>query len=459
MVISPKQFMTRSLREHGWGITVANVLAACIDAVNPAAAIRTYVKRDAEDILVGNEVYHLNDYENTYVVGAGKAGAPMSIALSEILGEKLTKGIVIIKDGFTGEAKSRLSPHISLVEASHPIPDKRGVEATKNIIHLLRSAGKKDLIFCLISGGGSALLTAPAAGIELEDIQELIQILLTTGANINEINSLRKHLDAVKGGQLLKIASPARVISLILSDVIGNHLDVIASGPTVPDQSTFKDASSVLEKYKIINRVPERIRAYINRGLEGKVSETPKPRDHIFDFNQIIIIGSNKTAAQSAVQKAVSEGINSLILTTYMQGEARYTGDFIASIAQQLRSEHPPVKLPACMVFGGETTVEIRGEGKGGRNQELALGAVTNVSGLSNTALVALATDGEDGPTDAAGAVVTGETLNRANNLQMNPRDYLIRNDSYSFFSDLDDLLKPGPTYTNVNDLVFVFSF
>lgn len=459
MNFEPHQFLTSSLRNHEWGINVAKILAASINSVNPGTATRKFVAHKAGICTVASKIYNLDDYTNIYVIGAGKAGAPMSRALSDILGNYLTEGIVIVKEGHLGEKNSDNDRKIKLLEASHPLPDERSVNGTKKIINLIRSAGKNDLVFCLISGGGSSLLTAPVDDILLSDLQIMIKLLLASGANINEINSLRKHLDAVKGGRLTKIASPARMISLILSDVLGDPLDIIASGPTVPDTSTFYEAYSILEKYNLKEQIPTRIINYLEQGVNDELNETPKPGDPIFDKNQNIIIGNNNTAAMSALEEAKSLGFNTMLLTTYLQGEARHTGKFLASIAFQLRSSFPPIKLPACIVIGGETTVTVLGDGIGGRNQEVALGAVSDLSDLPNTALVTLATDGEDGPTDAAGAVVTGETSSRALKMKMDSFDYLNRNDSYHYFSVLDDLIKLGPTNTNVNDLSFIFSF
>lgn len=459
MIFTPHQFLTHTLKVREWGNNVARILAASINSVNPGTSITNYVTRKNEICTVGSKIYNLENYANIYVVGAGKAGAPMSVALSDILGEYSSEGIVIVKEGHLGHTYPKKYLKIKLFEAGHPLPDERGVDGTKNIINLLKSAGENDLVFCLISGGGSSLLTAPVEGVHLKDLQKLMKVLLASGVNINEINSLRKHLDAIKGGRLAQIAAPATVISLILSDVLGDPLDVIASGPTVPDTSTFNDAYSVLEKYNIMEQIPTRIVNYLENGVNGELRDTPKPGDPIFQNNQNIIIGSNKTAARSAIKEAQSLGFNTMLLTTFLQGEARHAGKFLASLARQLRSEPPPVKLPACIVIGGETTVKITGEGNGGRNQELALGAVSDLGNLLNTALVTLATDGEDGPTDAAGAVVTGETLSRALEMKMDTLGYLNCNDSYSYFSALDDLIKPGPTLTNVNDLCFIFSF
>ena len=314
-------------------------------------------------------------------------------------------------------------------------------------------------MIALISGGGSALMMLPVPGVSLEDIQRLTSGLLACGATINEMNTLRKHLDQIKGGGLARMASPASLATLILSDVVGNPLDVIASGPTVPDTSTFADAWGILEHYNIVAQVPMPIQNHLQNGLAGKAAETLKPGDPTFAHVENVIIASNAQAAQAALETARMEGLNTLLLTTYMQGEAREIGRAMAAIGREMAASKQPLRRPACIIAGGETTVTLRGEGKGGRNQELALATVADLAGLEHVVLVALATDGGDGPTDAAGAVVTGATLEQAQSLGLDPADFLARNDAYRFFDALDDLLRPGPTNTNVNDLTFVFVF
>ncbi len=380
----------------------------------------------------------------------------MAGAVAKIFSNRLSGGIVIVKEGHAAD-QTLEGTELELMEASHPVPDERGVKGTENILALLEEAREDDLVICLISGGGSALLTAPVAGISLSDLQDLTKALLACGATINEMNALRKHLDRVKGGGLARAASPAHVFSLILSDVVGNPLDVIASGPTVPDTTTFQDAYAILEHYDLLEKISPDITEHIRKGVRGKANETPKPGDPIFERVQNFIIGSNLTSVEAAISQAQNEGFNTLLLTTYLQGEARQAGRVLAAIARQIAVTGQPIPRPACIVAGGETTVTLRGDGLGGRNQELALGAVEELAGLKNAALVTLATDGDDGPTDAAGAVVTGDTLKYAERAGLYPNDFLERNDSYHFFEPLGDLLKPGPTQTNVNDLVFIF--
>lgn len=458
--ISPAQLMAKSLLSMPWGDKIANILAAALNAVDPAAAIAQHLHRSDDRLTVQGRHYDLADYRRVFVVGAGKAGAPMAYAVSKILGDRLTQGVIVVKDGYAQSREDlHPAPGLDILEAGHPIPDERGVRAARRIIALLETTRADDLVICLISGGASALLVSPAEGITLNDLQQLTSALLASGANINEINTMRKHLDRVKGGKLARLAAPAHLVSLILSDVIGDPLDVIGSGPTAPDSSTFEDAYQVLERYGLLDRVPPAVLAVLQRGRQGDILENPAPHDPLFAKVHNAIIGSNILAANAALAQADKEGLNPMLLTTYLQGEARQVGLVLAGILRQISDSDLPVPRPACLVAGGETTVTLNGDGLGGRNQELALGAVQELAGLPAIALVALATDGGDGPTDAAGAVVTGETQARARQLGLDPNAYLARNDSYHFFDPLGDLLKPGPTQTNVNDLTFLFAF
>ena len=454
----PNSFLTSTLRTHPAGQAVTRVLAAALDAVDPYAAVLRHLRigdSEGERLWVGDRAYDLARGRHVWVVGAGKAGYPMARAAAEVLGEWIGGGLVIVKDGHAPIGQTL--PGIQIVEAAHPLPDLRSEAATRRIAGLLQQAAPDDLVLALISGGGSALMTAPAPGISLADVQALTSALLACGASIDEINTLRKHIDLVKGGGLAGWAAPSRTAALILSDVIGDPLDVIASGPCVPDSSTFADAAAILERYALFDRIPPSIRTRLDEGMRGTVPETPKPGDPLFERVQNRIVASNIQAAQAAMAQARREGWQALLLSTSLQGEARHAGRFLAAVARQAAASGEPLPRPACILIGGETTVTLRGDGLGGRNQELALGAVNEMSGLEDVLLVALATDGGDGPTDAAGAVVSGETLARARNIGLDPQAFLARNDAYHFFEPLDDLLRPGPTQTNVNDLIFLF--
>jgi glycerate 2-kinase len=430
------------------------VADAALAAVDPAAAIQHQVKLANNRLTVADRAYDLSQYRRILVVGAGKASGAMAQAVEEVLGERVTAGLVSVKDGYTAP-----TTRIELRQAGHPVPDARGREAAQRMVGLLQGTTADDLVICLLSGGGSALLPLPVPGVTLDDLQRLTSDLLRCGATINEINAVRKHLSQVQGGQLARLAAPAPVITLILSDVVGSPLDVIASGPTVPDTSTFADAMNVLERYGLVEQTPPTIVAHLRRGLAGDVAETPKPGDPVFERVQTLVIGDNRIAAQAAVQKAAELGFHTLLLSTYVEGEAREVAKVLAGLGKEIACYGQPLPRPACLVAGGETTVTIRGQGKGGRNQELALAAAMALEGWEDVLLLTVATDGGDGPTDAAGAFADGTTVARARAQGLNPAAYLANNDAYNFFQALGDLLITGPTRTNVNDLTLVFVF
>ncbi len=460
-------FSTTTLASHPQGAAIQRILSAALAAVEPAEAVRMHLRREGRHLFIGppddQRLYYLDDYAHIYIVGAGKAGTPMALAASECLEDAFTGGVVIVKEGYASLNPQLPLPtnwsRLELLEAGHPLPDERGLAATRRLLDLLTNTTAADLVICLISGGGSALLTQPAPELNLGDLQALTGLLLASGATINEINTLRKHLDLVKGGGLARAAAPAELITMVLSDVIGDPLDVIASGPTVPDASTFAAAWSILERYDLTSRLSPAIHDRLRRGRDGKLPDTPKSEDPLFQRVYNVVVGSNLQAARAVLAQARQEGFFSLLLTTYLQGEASQAGRLLASIARQQVASGEPLPAPACLVVGGETTVKLQGDGRGGRNQELALGAVEDLDSLPGVLLVTLATDGGDGPTDAAGAVVSGATLRRAAAAGLSVTDHLQRNDSYNFFGTLGDLLKPGPTLTNVNDLAFLFTF
>lgn len=451
------RLITKSIKSHPDGEKAARVMKAALDAVDPRAAVVANFRVQNSTLNFDKHIYDLNSFERIFLVGAGKAGQPMTDAVHDVLGTRLDRGKVIVKEGYLTAQEP--SDQIEIIEAGHPIPDQRGVDGAQKIIKLLRDSTQNDLVICVFSGGGSALMVSPVPGVRLDDLQKLTQELLASGATVNEINTLRKHLDQVKGGQIARYASPSKVLSLILSDVVGDPLDVIASGPTVPDPTTFSDSLSILDRHQIRSKTPESIVNHLILGQNGELEETPKPGESIFDSVINTVIGSNRTAAQAAIKQAQKEGFNALLLTNYFQGEAHQTGQFLGAILRQLATHNQPIPRPACIIVGGETTVTLRGDGHGGRNQEIALGAVKEISGLEDISLMTLATDGGDGITDAAGAVVTGESLDDALSLGLDPEAYLVKNDSYNFFNPLEDLIKTGPTLTNVNDLAFLFSF
>jgi hydroxypyruvate reductase len=427
------------------------IFRAGLRAVDSKNAVTRFLNRNDQVLTVDNSTYDLLDYENVYVVGAGKASAAMAQAVEEILGERIETGIVNVK-------YDHILPLdiITLNEAGHPVPDEAGLKGTQQIVELLEKTNEKDLVLCLISGGGSALLPYPAEGITLEEKKRLTQILLEIGASIHEINVLRKHVSSVKGGRLARLAYPATLVTLILSDVIGDDLDSIASGPTVADRSTYANCLRILKKYSVLDEIPKAIRDHFEMGARGLIEETPKVGDPAFANTQNVIVGSNPLAVQAAKRKADELGYNSLILSSSIDGETKDVAIDHADIAKEILQTGKPVPKPACVISGGETTVTIRGQGKGGGNQEFVLASAIAIDGLENVVVLSGGTDGTDGPTDAAGAFADGTTVSRAKSRGIDAEEYLRNNDSYSFFNPLGDLLKTGPTFTNVMDLRLV---
>jgi glycerate 2-kinase len=419
---------TRILRKQALAI-----FKAALAAADPAGAVTRYLRRR-----------DFSRYRRIYVIGAGKAGASMAQAAERVLGRRITAGLVNVKYGHRAKVK-----RVELNECGHPVPDEQGVAGARRIAEIATAAQKDDLVLCLISGGGSALLPFPAPPVTLAEKQEVTKLLLNCGANIHEINAVRKHISAIKGGQLARLAFPATVEALLLSDVIGDDLDVIGSGPTAPDASTFGSAAAILERFDIFDRVPPAVRDRLEQGMRGELPETPKPADPIFARVRNTIVGGNRLALEAAARHARSLGFRTLILASGIQGETREVARMHAAIAREIVESGRPLKPPACIITGGETTVTIRGEGLGGRNQEFVLAAALDIAGLRDTVVLSAGTDGTDGPTEAAGAVADGGTLAR----KPEARRYLDTNDSYHYFEALGDLLVTGPTNTNVMDV------
>jgi glycerate 2-kinase len=455
-MLQPKRQLSdteRKRRDQAW-----DIMSAALAAVDPAQAIRKNVSLEGSSLQIGQRSYDLSGYERIFVAGGGKAGSPMVAAVEEILGQRITAGLVNVKHGYLPPETADIR-RVEIVEAGHPTPDEAGRRGAERMAEMLSDLAETDLVICLISGGGSALMTLPQPAISLADVQALTGALLRCGATINEINAVRKHISRIKGGQLARLVHPAQVVSLILSDVVGNPLDVIASGPTVPDTATFAQAYGVLEKYDLLDRVPASIVEHLAAGVAGKIAETPKEGDAVFATVYNLIVGSNEIAAWAALNRARELGFNTQLLSTYVEGEAREVSKVLAAVAKEMAKSGQPIPRPACLVVGGETTVTITGEGKGGRNQEMALAAALAIEGWEDVLVVTLATDGTDGPTDAAGGVATGETVAWARELGLDPEEYLANNDSYHFLEALGELVVTGPTNTNVNDLAFVFAF
>jgi len=412
------------------------IVRAAIEAANPARA----VERALEKLSVDR-------YERIIVVGAGKASAEMARAAERALGRRISAGLINTKYGHLAKLK-----RIELNECGHPVPDQNGVEGARRIAALAAGAGPRDLVLALISGGGSALLPLPAEPVMLEEKQTTTRLLLACGATIHEINAVRKHLSAIKGGQLARLAAPATVVALLLSDVVGDPLDVIGSGPCAPDASTFADAWTVITKYGLETKVPVSVR----ERLTGATEETPKAGDACFARVRNEIVGSNRLAVDAAARAAREAGFRPLVLSTTIEGETRDVAAMHAAIAREVLATGRPARRPLCLISGGETTVTIHGEGLGGRNQEFALAGAIALSGLNGVLIASAGTDGTDGPTDAAGAWADGATLERAAALGLSAKQFLARNDSYHFFEPLGDLIKTGPTGTNVMDIRLV---
>ncbi len=461
MIYPPESFLTHSLKEKPWGMKAARIISASLTAVEPGRVIKESLVRTGTRLRIGDEELNLKDFNRIFLIGIGKASTPMTLAAADILNEHLHGGMILTKSG-SHDLPERVTKILDLYYGGHPIPDQNSLKAVAAITNLLSKAKSDDLILFLLSGGGSALLAGPYPGLTLKDLRLTNQILLSCGADIKEINTIRKHISTVKGGQLAKIAVPAKLFTLILSDVMGNQLDMIASGPTTPDPSTYQDAVEIIERYDLDHRLPKSVLNHLIQGLAGHLPETPKPGDPIFRDVTNLIIGRNSDSIQAGVQQAVLEGFNADTLPEPLEGEARLAGEKLAAILQRMALKSEPLPRPACLIIGGETTVSLQSSGeigKGGRNIEIALSAVKTMNNVPGVVLITLATDGEDGETDAAGAVVTGDSLRRGRILQMDPETYLRNHNSYPYFQALNDLLVPGVTQTNVNDLCFLITF
>ena len=420
------------------------ILRAALSAADPVEAIIRHVRVSGDTLITGRRRYRLKSYRNIYVIGAGKAGGSMARAVEHLIGKRIAAGLVNVKYGHTAKLR-----RIDLNECGHPIPDENGVAGARRIAEIARAATAQDLVICLISGGASALLPFPTPPMTLEEKQETTGLLLRCGANIHELNCVRKHMSLIKGGRLAGLAYPATVLTLILSDVVGDALDTIGSGPTVPDPSTFADAREIFDRYGIWNDLPETVR----ERFRADEPETPKPGDKIFEHIQNVVVGSNRLAVDAAVGAARTLGYRTLVLSTFIEGESREAAGFHAAIVREIRATGQPVKAPCCVISGGETTVTVRGQGLGGRNQEFALAAAKGIEGLDGVVMLSAGTDGTDGPTDAAGAIADGSTMARAKERGLIATEFLANNNSYHFFETLGDLIKTGPTGTNVADI------
>lgn len=430
------------------------VFHSALKAVDPEKALleRLRIKKEILIVQAGGagqtSAWPLGEFNRIFVLGAGKGSVPMAAACEKILGGRIRQGLVVTKYGH-GRALRR----IRVVEAGHPVPDRAGRQGAREMRSLLRQAGKEDLIIFLTSGGCSALLPAPVPAVSLKDKQKLTGLLLRSGADIQEINTVRKHISLSKGGRLAQAAWPATVVNLIVSDVVGDDPDIIGSGPFRPDPSTYRDSWAVLEKYRLIRETPAAVTAWLRKGLAGTVEETPKPGEPFFERVTNLILINNRQALTAAKARAKALGFKPLLLTSGITGEARTLAKFYGAVAREIRQSGHPVRPPVCLLAGGEPTVTLKGRGLGGRNTELALALAREIEGLPGTTFLSAGTDGTDGPTDAAGALVDGQTWMQAEKKGLSPEKYLEENDSYHFFKEAGGLVITGPTGTNVMDI------
>ena len=426
---------------------LGRLLTAGLRAVDPAEALRRSIRKSGAVLRVGQRRYDLRKHRRVIVVGAGKASASMAQALEGRLGSRVHAGLVVVKYGHAAPTKT-----IQVVEAGHPIPDRAGQQAATRILALVGDLSSQDLLIVLISGGASSLLPSPFPGLTLTDKQKTTHLLLRCGATIQEMNTVRKHLSALKGGRLAA-ATAATVLCLILSDVIGNDVGAIGSGPTAPDPTTYADACGILHRYRLWSKVPPHVRLHLARGVRGRATETPKPGAALFRRVHHQIIGDNAAAVEAVASAARRSGLHALVLSTSLVGEARAAATAFGAMAREVVASDRPVRRPACLIAGGELTVTVRGKGRGGRAQEFVLATALETAALDKVWVAAFGTDGTDGPTPVAGAVADGATLRRARRLGLDPREVLDRNDTYPFFKRLGGHIATGPTRTNVNDL------
>lgn len=430
--------------------TAKQIFLAGVRSVLPEKLITDILSLRGQVLVAGSHEISLGSDENIWVIGAGKASAAMGHYVECILGDRISGGHIVVKYGH-----SCLLKKIRVTEAGHPLPDENGFRASREIIEMANRASGNDLVICLISGGASALLTDLPDGLLPEELYIVNNLLVRSGATINEINCVRKHLSSVKGGQLARTIRPARLVTLIISDVIGNHLDVIGSGPTVPDTTTFADALAVIEKYNLAGDVTRGVLNYIRDGCAGYHPETPKPGDLIFEGTKNVIAGTNQAALRACKKEAAKLGFRSYIIDTGLEGDVDTVCESILNTAISFRNNED-IPKPACLLYGGETTVRVTGSGLGGRNQHLALSAAIKLKDIPGITILSAGTDGTDGPTDAAGAVADSDTFAEASSMDEDPVNYLADFNSYNFFRRIGGLITTGPTYTNVMDIVVV---
>lgn len=433
--------------------TLKEIFDAAINAASPYNAVHQKLRLvpNLKRLLLkaGNKSIDLNRFKRVFIVGGGKAVCPMARAVEELLGSRVASGLVVTKYGHSKPLKK-----IRTIEAGHPLPDASGLKGADALLKIAAQAGEDDLLIVLLTGGASALLPAPAFGLSLKDKQKASRLLINSGASIDEINTLRKHLSLMKGGHLSQAAHPATVLTFIVSDVVGGSLSSIASGPTAPDPSTFHDAIRIIKDYRLAEKMPEKVMDILRRGSKGALPETPKPGDALFKNTSNMIIADNLSALQAAGKRARDFALKPVILTSSMTGNTREAAGFFASVLKEVKNSANPAKPPACVLMGGETTLKVTGKGLGGRNQEFSLALAAALKSEQGVYALSAGTDGTDGPTEAAGAYAMPDTLGRAEAMRLEPAKYLARNDSYNFFKRIDGLFITGPTGTNVMDMV-----
>jgi glycerate 2-kinase len=424
------------------------IFQAALEAADPGRCILDSVQLKSDTLSIQDLDFSFRDVSKIVVIGAGKATPAMAVAIESILGNRIAGGSINTKYHHRQPLE-----YIQTTECGHPLPDQAGVDGTERILNLIDHLDPDALIIALFSGGGSALLPAPVSPITLAEKQLTTQLLLECGATIGQTNTIRKHLSEIKGGLLARRAYPAQVVSLLISDVIGDHLDTIASGPAYPDATTYADCIDLVEHFDLKSKLPTSVYQRLTGGMKGSIPDTPDATEACFNRTHSRIIGNNTLAIEAATKKAWQLGYQPLVLSSRIAGETQDVAHVHTAVAQQVRISGQPIAAPACIISGGETTVTLRGNGKGGRNQEFALAAALDLDDWKDITILSAGTDGTDGPTDAAGAIVDGQTVSRAKAQNIDPADFLLRNDSYSFFKALDDLLITGPTGTNVMDL------
>ena len=435
--------------------SLEKIYRSAFQAVEPERAVRAFLNRNGDTLTVADHSYSVKD-RKIFLVGAGKAGVPMARAVETTLSEQLSSGVVVVPHHYGGQLEAT-----TVLEAGHPEPDQQGLQAAQQMLDFLQSElTSRDLLIVVFSGGGSALLPAPVSGVSLEDKRKTTALLLKSGATIQEMNTIRKHLSRIKGGRLLNHTGGAQVVTLLLSDVVGDDLTSIASGPTVADPTTFADCMEILERYAIGKYVPEPVMEHLSHGSKGSnaAAETLKPGEPCFDQVQNVIVGSNILALQAAARKAEQLGFAPLILSSSIAGDTASAAGLHVAIAREVLCSNHPLPAPCCLISGGEAPVHLTGDGKGGRNQEFVLHCARQIQDWQSSQVLfaSVGSDGIDGPTDAAGALASPDTVRRAQLKSLSVDDYLERNDSYHFFSQLQDLIITGPTQTNVMDLHFV---